>query len=206
MARFGRVVPAALFLAAIILLVVLEKRRRRTGFYKYVWHARRRVWAGTIWTVGGLGLCLPLCDRYPLWLAALNCAAVSVAELSFFLRITERHYRIMTAAHRFYKHYSWPCMSIEYFHGGLSLVALLMAQTILLSSLVYLTPVGWQGVAAVGGSTTVFLTVTGSLFWLSNRRLYRAAMERLKKERPEWLETGASRAGGSEGPIDRDGA
>lgn len=209
-ATFGRfqmaLVPAGLFLSAVALLVVLERRRRRTGYYRYVWAARRRSWLESIWALGWLALCLRLSLRYPVWLAVLNYAAVAVAELAILKQSTEAYYRIMTAAHRFYRHYSWQCMSFEYFQAGFSILAIVTAQIVLMSSLVYLTPMGWQGVAAVGGMTMGFLVLVCGLFWLSNRRLYRGAMDRLRKERPEWLEAGASSAGGSGGPVDRDGA
>jgi Zn-dependent protease with chaperone function len=200
-------IAAGLFLSAIVIFLILEGRRRRTGFYRYVYFARRTVWLAAIFGFPCLALSLWLSIHYPAWLAFINYASLAVLGITLFLGRTETYYKTMVASHRFYKSRSWACHVINFFQGGIEAIAIACTSTIvLLSPIAWVSQIPRKAVGVTFLMSLVFYSVAGLLFWLSNRRLYREAMDRLRKERPEWLEAGASSAGGSGGPVDRDGA
>lgn len=181
--------PLLLLVATGAISLVLEKRRQRTVFYQWVWKARTKIWTGRISIFLGLCFFLSMSLRYPTWLALLNYGVLAFAEFIFYLRSTDAFFTTIAAAYRCFGHNSFHCKVILHFESGLISIAAGLATAVMCSSAGYgAFGATWEFVAALFGMYLVYFVPVIFLFWLSNRALYREAMQNLQRQRREWLD------------------
>ena len=174
------IIPPLLIMCALFLELTLEKRRKASYYYKYVSHARRRVFVGRLFWGSLLAIAMYSSYYYPPWLRITCYVAVAVTLSDVLVRSSISYYSTLSFAHKHYGSRSAECTAIEYMLNREETPFILLLQTVLMASFVALViDDSIQAFLAVFLSIALFGVLICFLFWLSNRFIYKDAMEKL---------------------------
>jgi len=176
-----KLVPLLLILGAVVLETILERRRLSTQYYLYIRRAKRRVWAGRVFYGGLVASSLWASYYYPNWLKVACYSSVAFAEAYVFIRSTKAYYQKISSANRIFGYRSYECRAIETMINADELLVVIFTQTLLTASFFDLLIDDWQPIVAITAGVWVYFVPISLLYWLSNRRIYRNALEEMTK-------------------------